>query len=82
LFQNSLLLFYCEDPESWNPPALDTKEVYPVPLMFKLSKKYYFKEVEIKVRIKGPFVQIVGLNLFSEDEIRKFKKYAKEGRFY
>jgi len=32
-----------EDPESWNPLALDTKEVYPVPMMFKLSKKYYFK---------------------------------------
>ena len=50
--------------------------------MFKLSKKYYFKEVEIKVKIKGPVVQIIGLNIFSEDEIRKFRKYAKEGRFH
>ena len=47
-------------------------------MMFKLSKKYYFKEVEVKIRIKGPHVQIIGLNIFSEDEIKKFKKYAKE----
>lgn len=71
-----------EDPESWNPPALDTKEIYSVPMMFKLSKKYYFKEVEVKIRIKGPHVQIIGLNIFSEDEIKKFRKYAKEGRFH
>lgn len=50
--------------------------------MFKLTKKYYFKKVEIKIRIKGPSVQIIDLNLFSEDEIRKFKKYAKEGKFF
>jgi len=45
-----------EDPENWNPPALNSKEIYPVPMLFKLSKKAYFKEVELKIRIKGPSV--------------------------
>ena len=71
-----------EDPENWNPPALDTKEIYPVPMMFKLTKKAYFKEVELKFRIKGPSVQIIGLNLFSKDEIRKFRKWATEKKFH
>ena len=51
-------------------------------MMFKLTKKAYFKEVELKVRIKGPSIQIIGLNLFSEDEIRKFRKWAAGKKLY
>lgn len=71
-----------EDPENWNSPALNLKEIYPSLMLFKLTKKAYFKEVELKIRIKAPSVQIVGLNLFFEDKIRKFRKYVAEKRFF
>lgn len=70
-----------EDPESWNLPILSSKEVYPIPYLFSLSKKVWLKEVELKIKISGPSVQIVGLNLFSEDEIKKFRKYVAEKKF-
>lgn len=47
--------------------------------MFK--KKSLLKEVEVTIRISGPSVQIVSLNLFSKDEIRKFKKYVEEKKY-
>ena len=42
-----------EDPESWNPPILSSKEIYQVPSMFSLSRKNWLKEVELKIKISG-----------------------------
>ena len=46
------------------------------------KKKSFLKEVEITLKISGPSVQIVSLNLFSEDDIKKFKQYVKEGKYF
>lgn len=70
-----------EDPETWNPPILTSEELYKVPSVFNISKKILLKQVELRIKISSPSIQIVGLNLFSEDEIKKFRDYVKEKKF-
>lgn len=66
-----------EDPAQWTPPALHATDIYKLPMTFILKKKNFLKEVEITIKISGPSVQIVALNIFSADEIKKFQKYHK-----
>lgn len=49
--------------------------------MSSLFKKIWPNEVELKIKISGSSVQIVGLNLFFEDEMKKFRKYVTEKKF-
>jgi len=67
-----------ENPESWNPPAPHATDVYKIPLSFVFKRKYFLKEVEVTIKISGPAVQTVALNLFSGDEIKKFRQYVKD----
>lgn len=67
-----------EYPESWNPPSLHATDVYKMPLSFVFKRKSFLKEVEVTIKISGPVVQIIALNLFSDDEIKKFRQYVKD----
>ena len=61
-----------EDPTMWTPPTLNSTDIYKLPMTFLFKKKNFLKEVEITIKISGPSVQILALNLFSDDEIKKF----------
>ena len=67
-----------ENPKTWNPPSLHVTDVYKLPMSYVFKKKSFLKEVEVTIKISGPSVQIVALNLFCDDEIKKFRKYAKD----
>jgi len=71
-----------EDPSKWTPPALHATDIYKLPMTFVLKRKTFLKEVEITIKISSPSTQIMALNLFSDDEIKKFRQYAKEGKYY
>jgi len=71
-----------ENPANWTPPALHATDIYKLPMTFVLKRKNFLKEVEITIKISGPSIQIFALNLFSDDEIKKFRQYAKEGKYY
>ena len=70
-----------ENPENWNPPSLHATDVYKLPLSYVFKKKSFLKEVEVTIKIFGLSIEIVALNLFSEDEIKKFRQYAKEKKY-
>ena len=70
-----------ENLENWNPPALHATDVYKVPLSYVFKKKSFLKEVEVTIKISSPSVQTVALNLFFEDEIKKFRQYAKDKKY-
>lgn len=71
-----------EDPEHWTPPSLNSTDIYKLPMTFLFRKKNFLKEVEITIKISGPAVQILALNLFSDDEIKKFRQYVKDGKYF
>lgn len=71
-----------EDSSKWTPPELHSTEIYKLPMTFLLKKKNFLKEVEITIKISGPSVQILALNLFSDDEIKQFRQYARDGKYF
>jgi len=71
-----------EDPANWTPPVLHATDIYKLPMTFILKRKTFLKEVEITIKISGPSVQIIALNIFSDDEIKKFRQYHKDGKYF
>lgn len=70
-----------ETPANRNPPALYATDVYKIQMSFVLKRKSFLKEVEVTIKSSGPVVQILALNLFSDDEIKKFQQYVKEKKY-
>ena len=70
-----------QNPETWNPPSLHATDVYKLPMSYVFKRKSFLKEVEVTIKFFGPSVQIVALNLFSDDEIKKFKEYSREKKY-
>jgi len=70
-----------EHPKKWNPPALHATNIYKVPLSYAFNIIFFLKEVEVTIKISGPAVQIVTLNLFSDDKIKKFRQYVKDQKY-
>jgi len=70
-----------ENLESWNPPTLHATDVYKTPLSNTFQKNMLLKEVELKIKIFDPSVQIISLSLFTNEEIKKFRQYAKDKKY-
>ena len=70
-----------DNPENWNPPSLHATDIYKLPMSFVFKSKSFLKEVEVTIKISGPAVQIVSLNLFSKDEVKKFRQYALDKKY-
>lgn len=70
-----------ENTESRNPRDLHATDIYKMPLSFVFKRKSFLKEVKVTIKISGPSVQIIALNLFSDDEIKKFRQYVKDQKY-
>jgi hypothetical protein len=70
-----------ENPQDWNPPKLESSEVYKSQPLDKLRRKILIKETELRIKIAGPNTQVVNLNIFGEEELKKFAEYVKNNKY-
>lgn len=70
-----------KDPTTWNPLKLKSTDVYKNTSLASIRKKILLKEVELTIKIEGEATQIVGLNVFTIEDLAKFKKYASDKKY-
>lgn len=70
-----------KDPATWNPLELKSTDVYKNTSLASIRKKILLKEVELTIKIEREATQIVGLNVFTIEDLAKFKKYASDKKY-